>query len=71
MRSGLGTIAVLIFLILIFIIIYIIPIIVAHVRNHPNKLAITVLDILLGWSVLGWIGALVWACTNPNGRSQN
>lgn len=56
----------LILLILVFIAIYAIPIIVANIRNHPNKLAITVLNIFLGWSVLGWIGALVWACTNPN-----
>lgn len=26
-------------------------------------MAITVLNVVLGWTGLGWIGALVWACT--------
>jgi hypothetical protein len=26
-------------------------------------LAIGVLNFFLGWTLLGWIGALVWACT--------
>lgn len=53
------------------VIIYIIPIIVANKRKHPNKLAITVLNIFLGWSFIGWIVALVWACTtNQNNESD-
>jgi hypothetical protein len=34
---------------------------VAHRRGHTSAVAITVLNVLLGWTVLGWIGALVWA----------
>ena len=51
---------------LLLVAIYAIPIIVAYKRNHPNRMAITVLTIFLGWTFLGWIGALVWACTNPS-----
>lgn len=47
------------------IFIYIIPIIVAHKRQHPSRMAITVLDIFLGWSFIGWVVALVWSCTTP------
>lgn len=42
---------------------YFVPAIVAFVRNHRNRGAIFVLNLLLGWTVLGWVGALVWACT--------
>jgi hypothetical protein len=48
---------------LVLLLIYFIPAIVAHRRHHRNKLAITVLNALAGWPGVGWIGALVWACT--------
>jgi Superinfection immunity protein len=41
------------------------PAIVAWLRYHPQTLAITVLNGFLGWTGLGWIAALVWACTSP------
>ena len=44
---------------------YFFPAIVATRRHHHNALAIFMLNLLLGWSGLGWIGALIWACTDP------
>lgn len=43
---------------------YLLPSIIAGHRNHRRSLAIFVLNILLGWTLLGWIAALVWACTS-------
>ncbi|MBA3668647.1 MAG: superinfection immunity protein [Sphingomonas sp.] len=40
---------------------YFAPGIVAATRNHPNRMPIVLLDLFLGWTVVGWIGALVWA----------
>ena len=42
---------------------YFLPAIVAGVRHHRNSSAITVLNLFLGWTVLGWVIALVWAST--------
>ena len=42
---------------------YFVPSIVALMRHHPSKGAIIALNILLGWTLLGWIGALVWSLT--------
>ncbi len=42
---------------------YFVPSVVALVRDHPSKGAIIALNILLGWTFLGWIGALVWSLT--------
>ncbi len=42
---------------------YFLPSIIAFKRGHPNAGAILVLNIFLGWTVLGWIGALVWSFT--------
>jgi len=40
------------------------PLIVAIVRHHRAKLAIGVTNVLLGWTVIGWIVALIWACNS-------
>jgi hypothetical protein len=40
---------------------YFVPTIIAWVRGHHNKVAITALNIFLGWSVIGWVGAMVWS----------
>ncbi len=42
---------------------YFIPAIVAHDRRHHNRYAIYALNLLLGWTVIDWIAALVWALT--------
>lgn len=49
-------------LVLLFIIpLYFLPAIVAKSRKHPSTSGIFVLNFLLGWTVLGWIGGLIWA----------
>ena len=45
---------------------YFAPSIVAFVRHHHNQWAIFALNLLLGWTGLGWIGALVWSLTRPS-----
>jgi hypothetical protein len=41
------------------LIVYFIPSLVARGRNRAA--AIFILNLFLGWTVLGWVGALVWA----------
>jgi hypothetical protein len=41
--------------------IYFLPTIIAAVRHHRNTLAIFLVNFFLGWTFLGWIGALVWS----------
>jgi hypothetical protein len=48
---------------LIGLAIYFIPSLVARARGKRNWGAIFALNLLLGYTVLGWIGALVWALT--------
>ena len=45
------------------IIFYFVPAVVALMRSHNNTLAITALNLLLGWTFLGWVVALVWSLT--------
>lgn len=45
----------------IFCILYFLPSIIAFSNNRKNKVAIFVLNLFLGWTFFGWVGALVWA----------
>jgi|tagenome__1003787_1003787.scaffolds.fasta_scaffold20939806_3 hypothetical protein len=48
---------------------YVLPSIVASKRRHRNFTAILVLNLLAGWTLIGWIVSIVWACTdNVNPR---
>src|SRR5262245_55278826 len=40
---------------------YFLPTIIASIRRHRNRMAIGALNLLLGWTVIGWVAALVWA----------
>lgn len=40
---------------------YLIPWEIAATRKHPQSLAILVLNILAGWTFIGWVACLVWA----------
>lgn len=40
---------------------YFLPAIIALIRKHHNKAQIILLNLFLGWSGLGWIGALIWS----------
>lgn len=41
--------------------VYLIPAFLALHRKHANTTSIVLLNILGGWTLLGWIGAIVWA----------
>lgn len=44
---------------------YFLPTIEAWLGNHKNIAAISVINAFLGWSLIGWVGALVWAFKKP------
>ncbi len=41
---------------------YFMPTIVAGYRRHSSLFLILVLNVLLGWTMLGWLLLLIWAC---------
>lgn len=42
-------------------VLYFLPSIVAFARSKRDSGAILVLNLLLGWTAIGWVIALVWA----------
>ena len=54
------------------LLIYMLPSIVAVGNNRMNTGAICLLNIFLGWTLIGWVGALVWASTKaPKPKEAN
>jgi uncharacterized membrane protein YqaE (UPF0057 family) len=47
------------------ILFYLAPTMAAALNKHHNTSAIAITNILLGWTVLGWVIALIWAFTKP------
>jgi T4 superinfection immunity protein len=43
---------------------YFLPSIVAAERKHRNRSAIFTLNLLAGWTFIGWVVAMVWAVKN-------
>ena len=56
---------------IIYSVFYFIPTILAFASDHDNKIAIFLLNLLLGWTVLGWIIAIVWVATKRKTSSEN
>lgn len=47
---------------------YFIPMVVAFRRDHPYASSIMVVNLLLGWTFVGWVLALAWAVGPIEGR---
>jgi threonine/homoserine/homoserine lactone efflux protein len=42
---------------------YFIPAIMAFNDKHPNRVAILLFNLFLGWTLLGWIVVMIWVAT--------
>lgn len=51
------------------LVVYLLPALIAGYRGHQDTVLITLLTILLGWSLIAWIIALVWALSEVRPRS--
>jgi len=42
---------------------YLLPAIVANARGHRDKNAVFMLNLLFGWTLIGWGAAFIWSLT--------
>ncbi len=40
---------------------YFIPSVIGILRKHHNLVGLIALNVFLGWTILGWVGALIWS----------
>ncbi len=48
------------------LLLYFLPGVIAEARHHPNHWMIFGLNLILGWTVIGWIALLVWSLVSPS-----
>jgi hypothetical protein len=46
---------------LLAVLIALLPTLIAFKREHDRRIAIALLNLLAGWTLIGWVVALVWA----------
>jgi len=51
---------------ILFITIYFAPALVAFWRDHPNYYSILIVNLLIGWTIIGWFITLAWAFAGFN-----
>lgn len=49
--------------------IYFLPSYVAYRQQHRQRQAIYALNLLGGWTMIGWVGAFVWAMTTSGEKT--
>lgn len=49
---------------LVLVCLYFLPTVIAVAKDRPNKGAIFALNLLLGWTFIGWLGAFIWSLTS-------
>ena len=58
-----------IFLLLLGFIVYFLPWFIALGGKHRNVVVIFLLNLFLGWSLIGWLAALVWAVAGAENKA--
>lgn len=50
---------------------YFVPILIAVKRNAIHRMGIILLNILAGWTLLGWVAALIWSIADKKEAEVN
>ena len=53
------------FIILASVALYVLPIIMVIALKRTHVAGVTIVTLLLGWTLLGWVAALAWAVSSP------
>ncbi|NVZ09613.1 superinfection immunity protein [Allochromatium humboldtianum] len=54
----------------LLILFYLLPTWLAFDQGHRRRVTISVLNVLLGWTIIGWFGLLLWSMTRSRRDSQ-
>jgi hypothetical protein len=50
-----------ILMVMAIIVIYMLPTLIAFGREHPRRQDVLVANLLLGWTLIGWVAVFLWA----------
>ncbi len=57
-------------LLLLVVAIYMLPTLIAYARDIPQRPTITVVNIVLGWTLIGWTIVFLWALLAETGAEE-
>jgi hypothetical protein len=57
-------------IILVLMFVYLAPTLIAAARHTHNRIATLNLNLLLGWTLIGWVVALFWSLSRDAGESN-
>jgi len=63
---GMGVLVILISFV-VGLVVYFVPSFIAFSRGHPHRKWILILNLLAGWTLIAWVGALIWSLATPDG----
>lgn len=46
------------------VLLYFLPVITAQRRHHREVAPIAIVNLVFGWTIIGWVIALIWSCTS-------
>ena len=52
------------------LLLYILPTILAFGRDHPHRQSLALVNILFGWTLVGWVGVFLWALLSEAGAGE-
>jgi len=58
-------------LIAISLFIYFIPTLIAGNRSHREIWGIFILNLFFGWTLIGWVAALIWSASGKAGHAES
>ena len=64
-----GVIAFHVALVILPVLLYFLPAIIAWRRGHAHRFSIFLLNVLLGWTMLGWFALLAWSVVSDGRRA--
>lgn len=50
-----------ILMLLAVVVLYMLPTLIAFGREHPRRQDVALVNILLGWTLIGWVAVFLWA----------
>ncbi|MHB8237780.1 MAG: superinfection immunity protein [Acidithiobacillus ferrivorans] len=67
MDSVSGSMAVIVIFAVIILLVYVLPTLLGLAMGNPHPGWLALVNITLGWTVLGWLACLFWALLQGNG----
>lgn len=54
----------------IMVALYFLPVLIAAGRSHRNFASIALLNLFTGWTLIGWLAALIWSASDNVNRDE-